>query len=337
MARLRNYPFLTSLGDYTARAVGVSLTPHELAKDPYMLDLALARLRADFEGSRPPQAPTVDDEVMSFHLAAAIAGALGQLAVKVFAEAEASRALAALKLEDEEGLMEVSRALGVPLEKRPISIPWLVEKGRGVRRRVLPYRVHVSGYLRVAAVQDGEGALTNAFLLGGWVYLDRALAEDLLYKAFVLAIARRASENTVEDLPSRALAIARAALENSIARRSGRLARLDEEALPPCIRAIMDRAAREGLKSLGDEEGYMLASFLAYIDVDVDWLSGKLGVGAEEASALLSLARMARSRGYRPYTCKAAKELGICSWDCRGPTPLSEYHRRLRSARGSGG
>ncbi len=338
MVKARSYPFLVSLQDYTHRAVGVGLSPSELARDPYILELALSRLRADFEGSKPPAASTVDDEVLSFHLAAAIAGTLGPPAVKAFAEGEASRALKALKLEGEDGLIEVSRALGMPLEKRPVGIPWLVEKGRGVRRRVLPYRVHVSHYLKAVAYVDGaEGSLTNAFLLDGWVYMDRSLAEDLLYNAILLAAARRAAENAAEDLPAHALSRAKAMLENALAKRSGRLAPVDEGSLPPCIQAIIGKASSLGLRGLGDEEGYMLATFLAYLDVDVEWITSKLGAGEQEASALLSLARAARARGYRPYTCRAAREAGVCRWDCRGPTPLSEYHRRLRRARGNSG
>lgn len=331
MVLLRRYPFATTLKEYSARVAGVELRVGDLARDESVAGLALKRLKANMEESeyKPDPDSTVDDEVFSFHLAVALAAALGPAALRRFSESEASRTRGMLKLEDEVTLLELASSLGVRVEKRPISIPWLVARGGEVRRRILAYRVHVSDYLKVHAASEREDVLTNSFLLGGWVYLDRQGLEDLIYDAIKLRIEKLASQFELSELPEPVVARARAVFEEALDKRSGRLAELDPTAFPPCIKAIVKKASREGVRSLSDEEGYMLVTFLAYTKLDSNTIRSLLNAGDGDALAVSSLARFARSRGFRPFKCSAAKELGLCEWKCRGPTPLSEYRRRL--------
>ena len=331
MVLLRRYPFATTLKEYSVRVAGVEIRLSDLAKDEAVASLALKRLKANIEEDeyRPEPESTVDDEVFSFHLAVALATALGPSALRRFSESEASRARKMLKLEDENTLIELASSLEVRVEKKPISIPWLVARGGEVRRKILAYRVHVSDYLKVHAAGEREEALTNSFLLGGWVYLDRQDLEDLIHDAVRLRIETLARQVDPSELPEEILARARVVFEEALDKRSGRLADLDPDAFPPCISAIIEKASRAGVKALSDQEGYMLVTFLAYTKLDLDSLRDLLNAGDGDALAVSSLARFARSRGFRPFKCSAAKDAGLCKWNCRGPSPLSEYRRRL--------
>jgi len=73
----------------------------------------------------------------------------------------------------------------------------------------------------------------------------------------------------------------------------------------------------------------MLVTFLAYIKLDSSIIRLLLNAEDGDVIAVTALARFARSRGFRPFKCEAAKKIGLCKWECRGPTPLSEYRRRL--------
>lgn len=331
MVLLRRYPFTTTLKDYSLRVVGVEVRVGDLARDEAIAGLALERLKAGIEEAeyRPKPELTVDDEVFSFHLAVALASALGPSALKRFSESEASRAYKTIKLEDENTLIELASSLGVRVEKKPISMPWLIARGGEVRRKILAYRVHVSDYLRVHAAGGREDALTNSFLLGGWVYLDRRGLEDLIHDAVRLRIETLASQVDPSELPEGILARAKAILEEALDKRSGRLVDLDPEAFPPCISAIVEKASRAGVKALSDQEGYMLVTFLAYIKLDSESLRDLLNASDGDALAISSLARYARLRGFSPFRCSAARDAGLCRWSCRGPSPLSEYRRRL--------
>ncbi|WP_460124605.1 hypothetical protein [Stetteria hydrogenophila] len=333
---LNRYPFTVSLKSYSRAVAGVELGVESLARDEAIRRLALRRFRAGMEGSeyKPSPDATVDDEVFSFHLALALAAAVGPAALKRFAEAEASRARRAFSLEGEATLLELASKLGVKVEMGRQSLAWLVSPRGDVRRRILTYRVHVSDFLRVHAESERDDALSNSFLLGGWVYLDRQGLEELLYDAVKLRIERLAGELDYSELPGEVVARARAIFEEALDSRSRRLLDLKPEAFPPCVNAIVEKASREGLRSLTDEEGYTLATFLAYTRVDPDAVKKLLGADDRDAIALVSLARYARSRGFRPLKCSAAREVGVCRWECRGPTPLAEYRRLLRSSPG---
>lgn len=342
MVLARRYPFIVTLRDYSLKVAGVEFRVGDLARDEAIARLALKRFRAYMEGAEyePERGSTVDDEVFSFHLAVALAAALGPTALRRLAEAEASRARNTLRLEDEATLLEIAAGLGVSVSRSSLSIPWQVDPKGGVRRRILTYRVHVSDYLRVHGASDREDALTNAFLLGGWVYLDRQGLEDLIYEAVKARVESLAGQVDPSELPEGLLSKARAALEEALDKGSRRLTELDPKAFPPCIQAIIEKASRAGVGSLSDPEGYMLATFLAYTRIDSGTLQSMLGVPEDAARAVASLARYARLKGFRPLKCQAAKAVGVCRWDCRGPTPLSEYRSRLAirtPAAGGGG
>lgn len=339
MVLLKRYPFTVTLRDYTLRVAGVELGIGDLARDEAVADLALRRFKANVEGVeyKPRAEATLDDEVFSFHLAVALASAVGPAALRRFSEAEASRTLNSVRHEDESTLLELAAGLGVRVEKRALSIPWLVGRKGEVRWRTLAYRVHVSDYLKIHAAGEADDALTNSFLLGGWVYLDRQGLEDLIGDAVKSRIEDLSRLYDTSDLPETLVAKARTLFEEALDKKSGRLAEFDPEAFPPCIKAIVDKSSREGVRSLSDTEGYMLATFLAYVKHDSDTLRRILNVSEGEALALSSLARFARIRGFKPFKCSAAREVGVCRWQCRGPTPLAEYRRRLASGTPRGG
>ena len=331
---LSRYPFLTTLDEYTASVLGVRLSFAAVARDESIASLALEWLkRASSRSGDWPRPANVDEAVLSFHLAVALASKLGRHVVDALATYVSETVKPHLKMEDEGSLASILRKLGVHVERRPVSIPWLVDSKGRVYKRNLGYAIPLSDYLRV--FEDNEGSLTNAFLRGGLVYADKLILEDVTAAAVRARVRLLAGKYSDEDVPEDLVSKGRLAFEEGLARRKWRLLPLVVRALPPCIRRIASKLSSNN--SLTDEEAYLLVTFLGGLEYEVAGLAEALDLDDNVARGLALLARYARVKGYTVYTCEAARSLGLCPEECSNTNPLATYARNLKRAAAGGG
>ena len=333
--RLRRYPFLVSLNDFSERELGFRVTLRTLASDPLVSEAALSALEAAISGSQAERKPASTEEaVLSFYLALGLARALGPSVLEAVAKYYADSAAAALALEDEDSLISISKALGLDVLRSNTSIPWTVGRDGRVRMRVLPYAMPVPQYLANAAKSSNTAlAFQNQFVLGGLVYLDRRLLSRLLREAFYILIRKRAEALDVDDLAgTRLLEEARIRLERALRARRG--LRWDPKALPPCLREALLSIA-EG--SSVDEQVYLAAAFTGSLGLnEYDLRESLESEPSPEVTVrlrgLVALGKIAVDEGYGVFTCEEARKRGICPAPdaCRGPDPLREYFRRLK-------
>ncbi|MEF8773374.1 MAG: DNA primase large subunit PriL [Halobacteriales archaeon] len=189
------------------------------------------------------------------------------------------------------------------------------------------YRVGVGPYLRLSVELDGEQ----------WRLVDRPLAdgEVPLSRDELLALLREAvRERVAEGLPFDVPDAVAAGLESEVDRIEGLLADrrlpgrddLDAvvpEAFPPCIDALLARAAAG--ESLSHHSRFALVAFLTNLGIEAETVAGVFATDAE--TARYQAERV--GEGYAPPSCATMVALGDCvDKDERCETidhPLSYY------------
>lgn len=329
--RLRYYPFLVDLGDFSASRLGFRVTLRHLASDPSIAELAIDEIYATVSGEEPRRRPsTTEEAVFTFYLALALAKAVGPSLVESLARRYASLASSALTYEDEDSIISIASSAGVRVARSQVSIPWSVGRDGRVRVRVIPYAIPLPDYL--TSISDSgmpELELVNQMLSNGKVYVDKNRLVKILGTAFYKRIMERAAELDPEEIENPELVErAREAYERGLRRRRG--IAWDRSALPPCIAESLSAIAR-GAASEG--QLYLAATFIGAVGATASELSTTLGLPPDSSRVrgLLNLARLAAERGFTVYTCGEAAKKGLCpSRDsCRAPDPYREYLRRL--------
>ena len=310
--------------EYLRRATGYGNPLKIFALDDDARSLAKARLRARLAGGELGEAPGFEYEVASLLLALAGA-ASSKLALSRLVEAEVYDASRLLEEADVEDLIIVARGLGLRVERgSPVSIPWLVSRGRVYYRR-LDLSAPFTDVLENAEVES----VSSLFMLGGRVYLDRRLLILMITgtaRRRLLELAGRVRElipEGLEDLEEEAKSLAEGAREPR---------GLVEEALPSCIKAVLARA-RSG-RGLSDEEVYLLSTFMARIGAGsrvLEEVLSKSGLVPPGLAPLVASILYEEASRFSPYNCRALEKLGLCR--CRGSL-LGEYASNLRRVRG---
>jgi len=328
LSLLKRFPFLEPLpaaveavvGEPPPRGVEV------LVSDDAVVSKGLSVLSSLSRGEYPwSSSDSIEDALASstvFFLAAALAG--GSVSARLLEE------LGRRVAEEVEGLdarllVEALGYAGVRVERGGLSVPWYESQG-GVVPLLLQWRVHVARFLSVAAGGDEPIlALSNQFLLSGWVYMDVARLRALAVRALRLAAKKRLeeAEEIVRDLRSLD-SLQRLAMLARIKLGGDRLP-YRREALPPCVARILGKV--ETGRGVSDEEAYTLLTFLARLETpeeDVERIAELLGLKGEQLRRMLDAA----SR-YPVPPCSKLAEAGICR--CRGSL-LEAYRRRLEEA-----
>lgn len=324
MTRIWHPALLADPVEYLRRSTGYSNPLKIFASDEDAIRLAEDRIRARLTGGTLPRAPSVEYEVASFLLALA-ASAPSRLALSRLVEAEVSDAAKLLEKSELEDLIAVARGLGLRVERvKPLSIPWLVSKGRLYVRK-LDLAAPFTDVLENASVDS----VSSLFMLKGMVYLDRRLLTLLIAGAArrrLLALAEAVREAVPTGLEGLEEAARRAA-EGA----PGGVG-LVEEALPSCIKSILARG-RAG-EPLRGEEVYLLATFMARIGAGAGVLEEVLarsGLAPPSLAPMIASILYEEASSFNPYNCRALGELGLC--ECKGSL-LGEYFSSLRRARG---
>ena len=322
MVDLKKYPHLVDPWSYASLKLGFDRAFEVIASDEHFIGLALRRIKLANEGLPDEISTSTEDEVFSFWLSLLSLKAAGSVyLLNRVVDAEVNRI--SRFLEDEEDLVGVARALGVRVEVRSISFPWVVVKGK-VIRRVLDFAVPVRDFLRCAAGSKFEELrLVNNFVKGGYVFLDRRRLVKLLAEASRRAIVEKLKMEAPETPLFERLVEEVKALE--VREATG----FDEELLPECIKQII---ARSTARRLSDEEVYVLLTFLSSIGAPREYVSRILvetGLAGRDRAEVIAES-LSKVRGYTPFKCEELKARGIC--DCTEDL-VREYTSRVRRRR----
>jgi len=350
------YPFTVDLEQFVRRRYGpVSYDTVMLRQE--VVERALERLREAVErGVIESEPGSSEVEVLAFYLGLLVAALLrDKWLVSRYALAEAERAYKTLLEESDDVILAVARKIGVGLEYSGdgLKLPYAVTSTGLVLYHEYNYSMSVFEYARLARRLSGDPRwkLTNQLVTQGRVYLERRSVVRLLKEAimeYVERLARAFEETRVDKIPdelSKLLEEARRILEEARPKpkieRTGARIRIKlpkgyvvEEAFPPCMRDILERARRG--EHLSHHERFAIATFLLNLGVDIDRVVDVFRNMPDfnEKIARYQVEHLAGLRGsgkkYRTYSCEKMRSLGICKGDCGTRNPIQAYYRNLK-------
>ncbi len=350
------YPFTVDLEQFVRKRYGpVSYSTVMLRRD--VIDRALERIREAVEkGVIESRASNSEVEVLAFYLGLLVAALLrDKWLISRYALAEAERAYRLLLEEDDETIVSLAHRIGVNLkyEERGLRVPYAVTSNGVVLYHEYHYSIMVFEYARLAHRLSGDPKwkLTNQPVIRGYVYLEKKSVTRLLKEAvmeYVERLAKSFEENRVEKIPdelARILEEARRVLEEARPKpkveRVGKRIRVKlpkgyvvEEAFPPCMQDILERARRG--EHLSHHERFAMATFLLNLGVDVDRVVDVFRNMPDfnEKIARYQVEHLAGLRGsgkrYRTYSCEKMRALGICKGDCGTRNPIQAYYANLK-------
>jgi len=323
-----------------------------LSRNKGLQEQGFERLRLALRRARVPKPrERVEEEVLGFYAAALLAYHSGnRWAVSRLALAEAERSYAALLALPDEALAAVARLAGIGsmyFSPRAYSEPIAVS-GLTPLYRVYGFVVRFTDYVTYARrlLGDDNWKPVNLPVRGGRVYLDKQRAARLAKEAIDVYVERRIIQlgSSLSELPAPLAElldkVREAAAEATRARRHvAGLPRLPkglvvEEAFPPCIRDIYERARRG--EHLSHHERFAIATFLLNIGADVDTVVDVFRnmPDFKERITRYQVEHLAGLRGsgkkYSTYSCEKMKTLGLCRADCGTKNPVQAYYRNLR-------
>lgn len=357
VADLRVYPFLGDALELVARRYGVGV--EVLASRRGLVELGLERLRAAVKrGQVPEPRDRLEEEMVSFLFAGLLSLLSGsRWLVSRLALAEAERAYRRLLREPDEVVALVARGAGL---RGLVQRPGLYREPVALVNGVIVYRefgfgLPVHDYVSAAARLLGDDAwrLSNLPVSRGTVYLDKErtarLAKEAIMahvESYITGLGERVDAGLLGERLAWALEEVKK-LEGARFRpsRSGRVELpkgvVVEEAFPPCMAWILERARRG--EHLSHHERFAIATFLLNIGAEIDYVVDVFRnmPDFKEKITRYQVEHLAGLRGsgkkYRTYSCEKMKTLGLCKADCGSRSPVQEYYRRLRRiARGGG-
>ncbi len=326
-------PYLISIEAFASKRLG-GVPVRVLLSDPDIIEVGkrLVRLIVKEEKLTLDVDPSL--AVPGFHaVLAAAARANNTLLIKTIADAVRRDALTFFYRLDQDRLSIISKRLGIGISASSLSIPWLVENGRVIHKR-LEYSVSLPDFLGLAARSNSKLLqLSNSFLLDGMVYLDKPRLVLLLAEACYWRVFRLVEDYSEKYSDIKALDEIVEEAGRALSSRGSRP--IKEDWLPDCIRRLLASAPSRGLNR---EEAYVLLSFFASLNADPYSVADILvKYKAAPPSAALNIGDVLREmRGYAPYKCDSDVGRRVCS-ECRKSGLLEEYfsHAR-RKARGRG-
>ncbi len=349
---MRMFPYFgdperVAMTRYGMSAIDVVVRLSEVA------DRGFERLRGAVTRLRIPEpAENVETEVLSFYAAALLAAASGsRWAISRLALAEADRAYRLLEGAEDSLTASVARLAGVRSFKylgsrgysEPIALVNLVPVSR-----MYPYSVSFVEYVAVGRRLLGDDAWrpVNLPVRGGTVYLDKHHAVRLVKEALntfieerILELGSQLDKSRLEALQPWVEKVQQVLAEKRKPRtRGGRIevpkGVVVEEAFPPCMRDILERARRG--EHLSHHERFAIATFLLNIGAEVDYVVDVFRnmPDFKEKMTRYQVEHLAGLRGsgkkYRTYSCEKMRTLGLCKTDCGTRSPIQAYYRALR-------
>ncbi len=348
------YPFTVDLESFVRRRFGpVSYQVVMLRRD--VVERALERIRSAVAEARVEPGGNPEVEVLSFYLGLLLVTLLGdKWAVSRYALAEAEKSYQLLRDEDDRVIYSVARLVGVGLEyrERGYRVAYAVTSTGVPLYKEYHYSLSIFEYARVARrlLGDPKWKTTNLPVLRGRVLLEKQQVVRLLKEAIMEYIERLSgifSEVRGEKLPDElvklleeARRVVSEARPKPVVERAGRRIRVRlpkgvvvEEAFPPCMADILERARRG--EHLSHHERFAIATFLLNLGVDVDRVVDVFRNMPDfnEKIARYQVEHLAGLRGsgkrYYTYSCEKMRALGLCKGDCGTRNPIQAYRRML--------
>ncbi|MCI4327982.1 MAG: hypothetical protein L3J86_00225 [Thermoplasmata archaeon] len=311
---LAEYPFLPG-----AESLVVESPPSigELLRHPgyqRARDIGRARIRAAVDdptgASGLAELPLLDpqERYLSFQYARLVLSAARTRApIRRWAVAEAKDATHRLGGEDLEVILEVSRRLGVPLERDANAVAF-----------------RLPDYVRLATgIREAEFRLVHQAVHSGLVRVSPARAVRLLQEGIRRTLGEpmelaEAARATIAGAESELLAEVEAKMPTPAARSGAGVGPLRPEIFPPCVRA-MRRVLQDG-ENLSHAGRFALAAFLhragANAETIVDAYRG--APDFDESVTRYQVEHITQrdgGRGYSPSECATLRTHGLCFWD----------------------
>jgi len=338
-------PDRLSRSRYGVSALEVAVRSRDIVeKGVKRLEMAVKRIRV------PPPEERLELEVLSFYVAALLAHHSGnRWVVSRLALAESERAHNELLKLPDELVAYVGRMAGIEsmsFSPRAYAEPIAVV-GFTPIYRVYGYSLKFIDYVEHSRRLLGDDAWkpVNLPVKRGLVFLDKQRAARLIKEALMEFIVRRVGEigSSVTVLPEQFnMYLERIREAVASARRPSRGASgvrpppgvIIEEAFPPCIADVYERAKRG--EHLSHHERFAIATFLLNIGADVDTVVDVFRnmPDFKEKITRYQVEHLAGLRGsgkkYSTYSCEKMKTLGLCRADCGTRSPVQAYYRNLR-------
>lgn len=264
-----------------------------------------------------------------------------------------------MKSESGPSLVLLANKLGISAKYETKDHPVLLVVKRGGSKPSLEtinyqYSMPISQYLKIVAsrlMHDPLYSLSNFFLKGGIIYLDRDVFQRILEEHIYYHIIKQISnseppkDESFLSLVNNVLNILKSHYEKLTPKTPREFKGVEEESLPtivgelfpPCINRVVDSMRAGGNPS--HAERFNLAAFLGQLGLSVDEVLEyfKLTPDYNEKIARYQVEHILGLRGgkkkYMPYNCDRLKSIGICpvSYQCEGgKNPLAVYKYNLR-------
>ena len=337
-ARLARYPFLSAARE-AVLADDADLASLVADGEGRVVDRAMERVRSAIESGTVGGAHRdARIELLSYPVARVLVSLVDDPGLtRRYAHAEAEAA--AERFRADEGGAELRS-----VDREPLTMAELLgefELEDVVERDGHGFRVGVSTYLSLADGLEGERwRLVSRELADGAV----PVTEDEFHELLREAIHDRVAEGLPLSVPegiAEALAPRVAELRAELADHGAdwEFGEVDTALFPPCIDALLDRAAAAG-GELPEHSRFALASFLATVglpaQVIVDRLAAHPSLSAEAAASLVDHLADDSGGEYPPPSCATMVAYGDCvNRDAlceRIGHPLEYYRRRLDGA-----
>jgi DNA primase large subunit len=310
-ALLAEYPFLPGAESVVS---GSSPSVGELLRHPgyqRARDIGRARIRAAVDdptgASGVAELPRLDPEerYLSFQYARFVLSAARTRApIRRWAVAEAKEATSRLAGEDVEQVVEVSRRLGMPLERVGTDLAF-----------------RLPDYVRLAtAIREAEFRLVHQAVQNGLVRVTKARAVRLLQEGIRKSLGEpvelaEPARAAIADAEAELLAEVEAKMPAPAARPGAGVGPLRPEIFPPCVRA-MRRGLQDG-ENLSHAGRFALAAFLHRVGANPETIVDAYR-GAPDFDESVTryqvehITQRDGGRGYSPSECATLQTHGLC-------------------------
>jgi DNA primase large subunit len=336
-ARLARYPFLSAARE-AVMADEADLPSIVGDGHNRIVERAMDRIESAIETGAvggPVRDPRI--ELLSYPVARVLVSLVNDPGLtRRYAHAEARTAIDRFRTDQEEASLR-------SVDREPLTVDTLIEEfdmADVVEATPHGFRIGVATYLSLADGLDGEEwRLVAQEVADGAVPVTDAEFEELLREAI--------HDRVAEGLPLTVPDEIAAALDSRVADLRSQLAdhgadwefdAVDPDLFPPCIEALLDRAAGDG--ELPEHSRFALASFLATVGMPTEVIANRLAahpaLSEEAAAALVDHVVGAAGSEYPPPSCATMVAYGDCvDQDAlcdRIGHPLEYYERRLDGA-----
>ena len=354
---MKLYPFLADAEEIVLRKYGLPV--YKLVElRPELSNITMKRIENAIKSGRVPKpASSLEDEVLSFYLSSVLASLIGdRWLISRMALAEAERAYSFMVNEPDENIVAIARHIGLrtlvyrkAIYKEPVAIV------RGVIvYNLFNYAMKLVEYIKVAKRLLGDPAWKpiNMPVLRGYIYLRREQVLRIMKESLAIYIENKIRsmrstndfdriEATVKPLAEKVRQLLASARRPRVTREGRTIIPrgvIIEEAFPPCISDLVEKARRG--ENLSHHERFALATFMLNIGADIDSVVDLFRNMPDfnEKITRYQVEHLAGLRGsgkkYLVYSCEKMRTLGICKADCKTRNPVQAYFRNIKSIMG---